>query len=445
MIYYILRFYSRFFFRIYFKLGHTDLKNIPYKKALVIAPNHVNGFVDPVYIADTIRNKVRFFARGDVFKGKFLKWLLNEMNMSPMYRLREGYGNIKKNNAIFEECEERLKNNETLLIFPEAVCVPEKRLQPLKKGLSRIVFQTEEALAFKKHLLIIPVGLNYTNGKKFRSELFMNFGETISLKDYEELYQENKVKAINKFTRSLEATMREQIITIKNKDNDELVETLHEIYLPDWMKLKGRNTKSIEDKYYARKEFVEALNGIDDSDPNKLSHLRNITPPYLKSLERNKLRDHLIKSDIEGKSGFLKFIGELTVLILGIPFYFVGLITNWPPFYLAFSIANKKVKEDEFYASTAILISMCGWLAYFIFQLVIIAFIFKNFSIVVTYTLSMILLGRFALVYYPRVLKILGRWRLIGLKRSNRKLVAELVNKRIEIVEQIENLIKLHN
>jgi len=128
VLYEILKPLARVFYRIYYKLDFNGVKNVPKNKALIISPNHNNGFIDPVSIASFIQPKVRFFARGDVFKGKIVKWILNDLNMSPMFRLQEGYSEIKKNNKTFEECKDLLSKNKALLIFPEAICIPEKRL-----------------------------------------------------------------------------------------------------------------------------------------------------------------------------------------------------------------------------------------------------------------------------------------------------------------------------
>src|SRR3989344_7060883 len=89
---------------VYYRIDLKGLENIPVNKPFILAPNHSNGFVDPVILPVYLRPKVRFFARGDVFKGKVAKWILNQMNASPMYRMQEGFSEIKKNDKSFEEC-----------------------------------------------------------------------------------------------------------------------------------------------------------------------------------------------------------------------------------------------------------------------------------------------------------------------------------------------------
>ncbi len=437
MLYEILKPLARVFYRIYYKLDFNGVKNVPENKALIISPNHNNGFIDPVSIASFIQPKVRFFARGDVFKGKIVKWILNDLNMSPMFRLQEGYSEIKKNNKTFEECKDLLSKNKALLIFPEAICIPEKRLQPLKKGLSRIVFQTEEAFDFKKDVWVLPVGLNYTKPYKFRSELFINFGNPISLKSYEEFYKQDKVKAINDFTRMLEKEMAKLIITIKNKNNDELVEDIYEIYLHQWLKEKHSGASSIEKRFQARKEIVELINQREKEQPEVLTSLKEKIVPYLKKLNNHHLRDHLLNPESIEKSGLGSFLKEFLIIWFGMPVYALALIMNGLPFYIAKNFADKKIKQIEFYASIRVNMAMLLWIPNFLIQLVIVAFVFHSWTIILIYSLLMYLLGFFAVKYYSLYKKILGRWRLLRMVKTERKIIEELVNERAAIIEEL--------
>ncbi len=437
MLYEILKPLVKIFYHIYYKLDFKGVKNVPKNKALIISPNHNNGFIDPVSIASFIQPKVRFFARGDVFKGKIVKWILNDLNMSPMFRLQEGYGEIKKNNKTFEECKDLLLKDKALLIFPEAICIPEKRLQPLKKGLSRIVFQTEEAFDFKKDVWVLPVGLNYTKPHKFRSELFINFGNPISIKSYEEFYKQDKVRAINDFTRMLEKEMAKLIITIKNKNNDELAEGIHEIYLHQWLKEKHKGATSIEKKFQARKEIVELINQRDEEQPEALTSLKEKIIPYLQKLSDHNLRDHLLNPESIEKSGLGTFLKDFFIIWFGMPLYALALIMNGLPFFIAKKFADKKIKQIEFYASIRANMAMLLWIPNFFIQLLVVKFVFHSWTLVAIYAALTPLLGLFAVKYYSLYKKIFGRWRLLRMVKTERRIVEELVNERAAIIEEL--------
>ena len=437
MLYAFLKILANIFYRIHYRLEFKGLKKIPFRKPVILAPNHTNGFVDPAVIAMLAPQKVHSFARGDVFKNTLAKLLLNSLKINPMYRLQEGYSELKKNDKSFEKCRNLLSYSETLLLFPEAICVQEKRLQPLKKGLTRIIFQTEELFDFKKNVWIVPIGLNYSDPKKFRSNLFINIGDPISIKKYEEFYKSDKVKAINSFTKMLEQEMTKLIIVINNKDNDELVEGINEIYLQHWMKEKKFDCKNIEKQYYVSKEIAEMVNYHDAANPGLIDSLKKKIIPFLKKLQKLKLRDHLLRPDVINKMNLGSFILDFIVIWFGMPIYLIGLALNYPPYYISKVFVNKKVKKVEFYASIFLNMSMLLWVFYYGLQLVIVALTFHSWSFLLIYSLLVPVTGFYVLKYYPWMQKIFGRLRLLRLVRKDRKTVERLVNERAEIIEEL--------
>ena len=60
-----------------------------------------------------------FLTRAAVFKKPLVAKLLNSVQMLPVYRIRDGWGNIANNNAIFESCTKLLHQGNAVAIFPE--------------------------------------------------------------------------------------------------------------------------------------------------------------------------------------------------------------------------------------------------------------------------------------------------------------------------------------
>ncbi|MCE9539621.1 MAG: 1-acyl-sn-glycerol-3-phosphate acyltransferase [Bacteroidetes bacterium] len=438
MLYQILKPLTNIFYRVFYRLDINRLKKAFNGKPLILSPNHTNAFIDPGIVLMTLPMTVRSFARGDVFKNRFAKWVLNDMKVSPVYRLREGYGELKKNDKMFEECRRLLSENKTLLLFPEAICIQEKRLQPLKKGLARIVFQTEELFDFKKEVFVVPIGLNYFDAKKFRSKLFINFGDPISINKYAEIYKQDKAKAINNFTKLLEKKMSELIIIINNKENDEIVAGINEIYLQDWMKERQYDLKSIKKQYYVGKEIAEMINYLDLANSIMLESLKKVILPYNRHLQKLKLRDHLLHPENINKMNMWNFLLDFLIIWFGIPLYFVGLVLNFPPYFISKKIADKKAENVEFYASVFANMAMVLWILYYGIQLLVVALVFRSWTFLGIYALLVPLTGLFVLKYYPIMKKIFGRWRLMRMVRKERKTVEDLIIERTSIITEIE-------
>ncbi|MGQ0827295.1 MAG: 1-acyl-sn-glycerol-3-phosphate acyltransferase [Bacteroidota bacterium] len=423
--------------RVFYKFSYRGLEKIPYGKPLVFAPNHVNAFIDPVVVGMVARQKVRFFARGDVFKRGLAKWVLDQMNISPMYRIQEGYAELKKNDKTFEECRRLLAANKAILLFPEAICIQERRLRPLKKGLARIIFQTEETFDFKKDVLVVPVGLNYSNAKQFRSKLFIDFGDPVSVKEYEERYKQDKVRTINDFTKIFEQKLSEHLIIIKDPKNDELVAGIEEIYLQQWMADKKQNGKKLEQHYEASKEIADMVNKLDEKNPEVTLLLKEKITSYIEKLKAGKLRDHLLRPENIDKMNIGMFLWEYMIIYFGMPIYTLCLLFNYPPFYIAKKLSDKKIKNVEFYASVYSNTAMIIWMLLYGTALLLIALLFHNWWLVLAYAILFPLSGRFCLRFYPKMKKIFGRWRLLRMVRKERSTVEELVNAREEIINNL--------
>lgn len=440
MLYYLLKFLTNIFYRVFYRFEFRGIHKIPFGKPVVLAPNHVNAFIDPVIIAMLMRRKVRFFARGDVFKKPLAKWILNQLSMSPMYRIQEGYAELKKNDKTFEECRRLLSENKVLLMFPEGICVQERRLRPLKKGLSRIIFQTEESFDFKKDVLVIPIGLNYSDAKRFRSKLYIDCGDPISLKEYEQRYKEDKVRAINEFTKVLEQKMAERLIIIKHPINDALVTALEQIYLNEWMRDKKQDVRDMEVQYNAVREVAAMVNTMEEERPELVASLREKTAAYTEMLDNEGLRDHLLNPDTISNMSIKTFMLESFIIYVGMPVYWFGLLVNYPPYYFSKRVAYKKAKNVEFLASIYMNLTMFLWMFYFGIQLIVVGLIFRNWLLLGIYAAVVIVSGLFVLQFYAKMRKIFGRWRLLKLVRKDRKTVEELVDRRRVIITEIREL-----
>lgn len=427
--------------RIFYKLGSEGRETIAKGVPVILAPNHENAFIDPVVTAMILKPKVRFFARGDVFKGKLARFFLNAFNISPMYRIQEGYSELKKNDKTFQECYERLGKNEALLMFPEGLCIWGRRPRPLKKGLARIVFQTEENWDFKKEILIFPVGLNYTDIKKFRSHLYIHFGKPISTTSFHEAYRENRVKAINDFTKHLEVELSRLQVNIKNPENDRLVEGIEAMHMYEWLQ-PGQSEKSVRDRYYASREIAEMVNQLEEREPQKLNELRVKVVNYIRRVRGNELRDHLLRPETINKMNIGHFFLEYAIIYFGMLLYIPALITNYLPYYWPKLVTHKTVKSEEFYASVYSTLFMLTWMIYYGLQLLVIALVFRSWLLLGISALLIPFLGSYAIYFYPRMKKIFGRWKLLRMVRKDKQIVQELLSERSSLIQELDILKK---
>lgn len=115
-------------------------KSLLYTKGpLLIVSNHPNSFLDAIIIGAYYKRRVFFLARGDVFNHPISRFFLKQLNMIPVYRLREGKENLHLNEYAFVQSAALLAQGEAVLIFIEGICLNTHELQPFKKGTIRIL------------------------------------------------------------------------------------------------------------------------------------------------------------------------------------------------------------------------------------------------------------------------------------------------------------------
>lgn len=99
--------------------------------------------------------------------------------MLPVYRFRDGFSTLRKNDEMIETCVNLLTHNGCILIFGEGNHNDQWFLRPLQKGFARIALAAEEKNNWKLGVKIVPVGLQYDAHGDFRTRVLVSFGTPI--------------------------------------------------------------------------------------------------------------------------------------------------------------------------------------------------------------------------------------------------------------------------
>lgn len=143
------------------------------KGPLIIAANHPNSFFDAIIIGAHMQQPVHFITRGDVFNKTWVRFILSQLNMIPIFRIRDGKEKLSLNEETFNRSVEILRNNGLLLIFVEGLCEHQTTLLPLKKGAPRILLNCwQEGIAAQ----VLPVWVRYNSFFSFGKKTGISFG-----------------------------------------------------------------------------------------------------------------------------------------------------------------------------------------------------------------------------------------------------------------------------
>lgn len=226
-----------FYFR---RIKTYNLQNLPKDESVLILCNHQNALLDALLIATTSNRFVHFLTRASVFKKSLVDKFLRSLQMLPVYRIRDGWNNLTKNNEIFENCSYLLVNKEAVVIFPEGSHNLKRAVRPLSKGFTRIVFETLDKSP-DTELKLLPVGLNFKHAKDFKDSVSIYFGEPFLANSY---LSDNFSQATINLKQDVQSKISELTTNIPLESYDETLQKLEELQV-DFLKPEDVN-KCIE-------------------------------------------------------------------------------------------------------------------------------------------------------------------------------------------------------
>ena len=344
-------------------------ENIDLKKPTLLVVNHTNSVIDPVAIAVNVKRGVFFLARGDAFANNFLKWLLWQYHIIPIFRKEEGDNNLEKNQETFGRMFELFDRARPVLIFSEGKCIQEKTIREFRKGTAHILVDYANEKQDTDKLHVQPIGLSYQYYNKFRSDLIINFGSSFTLKEL-------NLDDIN---------TKESIQIISQKTQERLAQCMITQSEPE---LYGMEM-SVED--IIGKELLQQFkhkNPVQNLFDMRLFIMKQLTEQYhtqkehflvfkndLTSLE-DKLSEHKIPLSIFNKSNGFRFMSAIFLLIT-VPFFAAGFLLNAIPFFVPEIIVKKKVKNPVFKSTVRVVTGTFLFLFFYIAYFILIPKVFE--------------------------------------------------------------------
>jgi len=341
--YWLLKITAKLYFK---KIRVYDYENVSPDKPLIICANHGNSFLDAILMAVIFKRDLHFLARADAFNTPFKRWFLGNINMMPVYRIRDGREILKNNDAIFNRCQQILENNGAILIFPEGNCVVEKRLRTFKAGFVQLAYSCK-----KQALQVLPVTINYSKPLEFYSQVSFKFQNPIDVELIKEQTQNDYISFSKSLLSTTIASISDEMLIIPEGE-DEFYEQVLEI-----------NSNNLKLSFVTTQlNLIERLNIIKEQNIDLYKNLKDKTTNYFEQLNCLNVDDDVV---IEGSN-----INQLLSVII-VPFYFLIKAIHYLPATLIGFIINTKIKQLQFKGAVRMILGMFVYLIYTLVFLII--------------------------------------------------------------------------
>lgn len=339
----------------YRKFQVEGLENIPQDGSVIWASNHTNALMDPMVMLSSTRGRKVFVARADIFKKEWACKALSFLRVMPIYRIRDGINAVKHNDEAIAQATGVIMDGVPFVIFPEATHRPKHSLLKLSKGIFHIAESAIEQSKDGRPVYILPIGIEYGDYFRFRTEVLIRFGKPINISEFiREHSDESQPVVMLKMRELLTARLAEQIVYIPDDEDYDAIweyvklkadnpdyfrKTLAEIESSDGKKHKGLLGFQAVDKQAVK----EALT-LKENEPDKARDLFKKVDELRVWRIQNGIS---VKSIAHERNWAVLFIRFLLALA-GLPYYMfcavVGSI-KWVPILLVM----RGVKDDAFY------------------------------------------------------------------------------------------------
>lgn len=441
MLYFLLKTLFQVALRVFFRRFTVNKRHLLHAEGpLIVVSNHPNTLMDPVVTASLMKQKIHFLAKSSFFKPGIQAWLFHHLFMIPVYR-REDVGDTgtAQNDATFAKCYEFLGKGGTLMVFPEGNSFMQRRLRPLKTGTARIALGAEAQHGFGLGLRILPVGLNYSDPSRFRSEVFVNVGEPIAVKDFEAAFAEDPFKAAHDLTDHLKERLEALVIHTETDEEDALARQVEAVYQDKLVKELDLADAEPKEKFIITKGIVQSIKYFEAKDPQRVHALRVELQDYLQHLSSIGLEPDGIRQAPNRSQVAWGTVETILYLVIGFPFYLFGVVHNYLPYLLPAKIVRALTKDIEFYAPMMMTIGMFTFpIFYALIGWAVHVWLGLTGWALVAYLVVLPITGFFVLHYWHRIEVARRHWIFFSLFYRRSTVLQQLLAQRTSLIEALE-------
>ncbi|KAL4470115.1 hypothetical protein ABPG72_016652 [Tetrahymena utriculariae] len=350
---------------------------------------------------------------------------------------------------LFGSVWKSLNKKQCIGIFPEGISHDSPNFMPLKAGVCIMALGAMQK--FRQKVYIVPCGLNYFKGHRFRSKVTIQYGQPFEIPfELADLYKNNKREAITTLLLEIQNRLRSVVYTASTSAELQAIITAKHLYLQSFK------------KKLSTQEECQLINRINETYRSLQTHpdmiiLVNQLKDYNSIMTRLKLTDQETVADYQDGffKSFLAILYSILHILISSLLAFPGLILNGPiGLVLRYLAESARKKEAIGWPSPCldivasykvsfglVIVPVTFWLYYLVFFFFLKNFIFSADQIQLIYSIEILFILLYP-VYAYLMLRLFD-----DIKKHFKAIRARVVflHKNIELAQQekdIQNKIK---
>jgi 1-acyl-sn-glycerol-3-phosphate acyltransferase len=316
-------------------------------RPVIIVANHSSGFPDPVLIMYGMGRRPRFLAKATLWSNVVVGKVFDLAGVIPVNRAEDG--DTDGNESAFAACNEALREDEVIAIFPEGQIHHGSTISEIHTGTARIALGARASGA--TGIAIVPVGLYYEAKPGRRGRVFAIVGESIDLDADIERYVEpgeddgdaNR-NAVRRLTDEISVRLRDVAPDYSSPGEWKVLAAAAEVTVRS-----RQYDPSVPVSFGTREELARML---QVASPSARADVVDAAARYQHVLEMQRIRDVNIASYTHiGASLPDHTIRSLGTVVALAPTAAVGLATNIVPM-AAMRLLSNTLKVNQLMKST---------------------------------------------------------------------------------------------
>lgn len=419
---------------VFYRRCETDgLEYFPKTGPVLICANHANALADAVIIQAVLPRLVHPLARSGLFRNWLLKPIMAIMQAVPVYRRQDKDGDTSANVDSFQRCYDTFKEGEIILIFPEGQSHSDPALRPIKTGAARMVLGAMERTV---SLTVLPIGLNFSNKGKFRSNVFIKIGAPIDISIHPTNQDEATVRAM---TKDIYQAIDSVTISVEEAEDLDFLKQVERFFAMRHGKYRQRDMAL---RFRALKKLNAAYQNLLVTAPEQLKKLKRKLHQFDRLCQTCRVNSYHIT--VRYSPGLISrfILRSLFILLLMLPVAIWGIINNFIPFLLTRYLARTFSKGTDQYDTAKMVLGLVLFMLFWAGQIGWMALHFGN-AILFLYAVSLPISAGAALYVLRERQHIWNNLRVFFLFVRRRKLKRYLEARRKELERELARLVRL--